>query len=78
MKSLVAIAVLTLVLTTGFTCSKNTPEAAKSEAPAQGNMDGQAPSQEQMAQPPAEIQPMEGAQPMEAPTAAPTEGEAKQ
>lgn len=70
MKLLVALAALALTLTTGFTCSKNTPEVAKTEAPAQENTEaGQnQPSQEQMAQPPAESaptapQPEEAAQP---------------
>ena len=63
MKSLFAIAILALTFTTGFTCSKNTPEAVRKESPAAGvnagsmeNMQAQ-PSQEQMAQPPSEPSP---------------------
>ncbi len=59
MKSLFALAVVALTLMTGFTCSKNTPEAVKNEAPAAGYMDTAQPqpSQEQMAQPPSEPPP---------------------
>lgn len=74
MKSLIAIALIALTLTTGFTCSKNTPEAAKTDAPAQGMSETQ-PSQEQMAQPPADP-----AIPQPQPTtetAPPAEGETK-
>ena len=79
MKSLVAIALLALTFTTGFTCSKNTPEPAKTEAPPAQEAPTDAtqgqPSQEQMAQPPADSgQPADGA----GAHAAPAEGEAKQ
>ena len=76
MKLVVSLAIIALAFTTGFTCSKNTPEEVKTEAPAQPT---EAPpeTQEQMAQPPAE-----GAAPTEtapAPTeVAPAEGENKQ
>ncbi len=56
MKSLFAIAIVALTLMTGFTCSKNTPETVKNDAPPAGSMDTAQPqpSQEQMAQPPTE------------------------
>ncbi len=50
MKLLMAISLIALTLTTGFTCAKNPPEAAKQEAPAADPAAVQ-PSQEQMAQP---------------------------
>lgn len=50
MKLLMAISLIALTLTTGFTCAKNPPEAAKQEAPAADPAAAQ-PSQEQMAQP---------------------------
>lgn len=59
MKLIVAVALMALAFTTGFTCSKNTP----TEQPAQQS----APAQEQMTPPPAEA-PAEGA------PAAPAEG----
>ncbi len=49
MKLLMAISLIALTLTTGFTCAKNPPEAAKQEAPAADP--AAQPSQEQMAQP---------------------------
>ncbi len=55
MKLLVIASLIALSFTTGFTCSKNTPEAAKTEAPAAqpaaGEQPAAQPSQEQMAQP---------------------------
>ncbi|MBL7543489.1 MAG: acylneuraminate cytidylyltransferase [Bdellovibrionaceae bacterium] len=74
MKLLLAVSLLALTLTTGFTCSKNTPEAPKTETPAQQEPQaaGQ-PSQEQMAQPVGE-----GADADSAPVSQPAEGEAKQ
>ncbi len=73
MKLLIAFSLIALTLTTGFTCAKNTPEAAKQEAPAQDPAAAQ-PSQEQMATPPADGT----AAPTEAPATAPTtEGEKK-
>lgn len=52
MKLLIAFSLIALTLTTGFTCAKNTPEAANQEAPA-ADPSAQ-PSQEQMATPPAD------------------------
>lgn len=43
MKAILVVAVLALAFTTGFTCSKHSPESAQT-----------APAQEQMAAPPAE------------------------
>ena len=70
MKALFVIALFALTLTTGFTCSKDTPEAAKTEAPAQDP--AAQPSQEQMAQPAADAPAAESA-----PVAQPAEGETK-
>lgn len=72
MKAILAVALLALSFTTGFTCSKNAPtegEKTTQEAPA---------NQEQMATPPAaqpEAQPAQGAD-ASAPAAAPAEGAA--
>lgn len=72
MKTLVVLSLIALSFATGFTCSKNAPEAAKTEAPAQQN-------QEQMAQPaaaPAEGAAAPAAGTEAAPAAAPAEGAA--
>lgn len=75
MKLLIAFSFIALTLTTGFTCAKNPPEAAKQEAPATDP--AAQPSQEQMAQPPADGTTAPAA-PTEAPATAPTtEGEKK-
>jgi hypothetical protein len=71
MKLLIAVSIIALTLTTGFTCSKNTPVEPQVQAPAQQDP-AATPSQEQMAQPAA---PTEGA-PAAEPTA-PAEGEKK-
>ncbi|MBL7557571.1 MAG: acylneuraminate cytidylyltransferase [Bdellovibrionaceae bacterium] len=71
MKLLIAFSLIALTLTTGFTCAKNTPEAAKQEAPAQDPAAAQ-PSQEQMATPPAD-----GTAAPAAPTEAPATEEKK-
>lgn len=73
MKLLVIASLIALSFTTGFTCSKNTPEAAKTEAPAAQpaateQQPAAQPSQEQMAQPAAgadgaAAQPAAGEQP---------------
>ena len=61
MKLLLVVSLFALTLTTGFTCSKNTPESVKSETPAQDSNSAQPgaaqPTQEQMAQPSAETPP---------------------
>lgn len=56
MKLLLAMSVIALTLTTGFTCSKNTPENTQATPPAQEQPAAQ-PSQEQMAQPATEATP---------------------
>lgn len=63
MKLLVIASIIALSFTTGFTCSKNTPEAAKTEAPAAGEQPAAQPSQEQMAQPAAGAEGAAAAQP---------------